>query len=416
MRLVIYTCLLTLSLARADSGTIETLRKLAPLFEASLEFFNTLQRTSKGLYRDSYLPKSDPKENRTCSSAAVWIGLMGLCMEHQLGRDEEAAAKALQTLLSLNGKVAGFVPPSDSSGFFRHFFDSESGKGTSEFSTIDTAIMVVGALYCRNTFNHPAIRQEADQLWSSIDWQLARASQDGHRLHMTIVDGKPGPRTVTLLFNEYYLLAWLIHEDAKQRRLEGSLKELKDLPMLTRDESTILAEPRLKPQSSFTIQFPFYMSQPGCSEVDYTSFAQAQAQLDQRISSHLNGSDHLWGCGAGITPDNGYLASNFDHNPGKMISPHIVAGFMPVFPSAQVHLLKLYSDPSLRLKTPAGEILPRFSVEQPSWRPPRIESIDYASMIFGLAAIHPDLGMEFFSQGDAIYVRAPVGLNSAACL
>ena len=333
MKLLILTCLAASSLARADSGTIETLRKLAPLFEASLEFFNTLQRTSKGLYRDSYLPKSDPKENRTCSSAAVWIGLMGLCMEHQLGRDEEAAAKALQTLLSLNGKVAGFVPPSDSSGFFRHFFDSESGKGTSEFSTIDTAIMVVGALYCRNTFNHPAIRQEADQLWSS-----------------------------------------------------------------------------------FTIQFPFYMSQPGCSEVDYTSFAQAQAQLDQRISSHLNGSDHLWGCGAGITPDKGYLASNFDDNPGKMVSPHIIAGFLPVSPIAQVHLLKLYSDPSLRLKTPAGEILPRFSVEKPSWRPPRIESIDYASMIFGLAAIHPDLGMEFFSQGDAIYVRAPVGLNSAACL
>lgn len=43
------------------------------------------------------------------------------------------------------------------------------------------------------------------------------------------------------LFNEYYLLAWLIHEAAKQRGLVGSLKELKDHPMLTRDEITILA-------------------------------------------------------------------------------------------------------------------------------------------------------------------------------
>ncbi|MEJ6645276.1 MAG: hypothetical protein QNL33_18690 [Akkermansiaceae bacterium] len=414
LKSIVSVCLL--SLARADSGAIETSKKLAPLFEASLEFYDTLQRTSKGLYRDSYLPEGDLKKNRTCSSAAVGIGLMGLCMEHRLGRDDEAGAKALQTLRALNGKVVGFAPARDSSGFHRHFFDSENGEGTSEFSTIDTAIMVVGALYCRNTFDHPAIRREADQLWNSIDWQLALASQDGRRLHMTAANGKPGDRTVTQLFNEYYLLAWLIHEEAKQRGIEGSLPNLEDLPMLTRENITVLAEPRLTPQSSFTIQFPFYMSQPGSSKVSYTSFVQNQAKLDQRISSRLNGADRFWGCGAGITPDKGYLASNFDDNPGKMVSPHIIAGFLPVSPIAQVHLLKLYSDPSLRLKTPAGEILPRFSVEKPSWRPPRIESIDYASMIFGLAAIHPNLGMEFFSQGDAIYVRAPVGLNSAACL
>lgn len=101
------------------------------------------------------------------------------------------------------------------------------------------------------------------------------------------------------------------------------------------------------------------------------------------------------------------LASNFDHNPGKMISPHIVAGFMPVFPSAQVHLLKLYSDPARRLKPPAGEILPRFSIEKPQWCPKRIESIDYAFMIFGLAAIHPDLGMEFFRKGSRFTFEYP---------
>lgn len=407
MKLLILTCLAASSLARADSKAVQTSEKLAPLFEASLEFFDTLQRTSKGLYRDSYLPDGNFQKNRNCSSAAVGIGLMSLCMEHQLGRDDQAATKAHQTLLTLNGKVSGFVPPRDTSGFFRHFFDMESGEGTSEFSTIDTAIMVVGALCCRNTFDHSGIRQEANQLWNSIDWQLARASEDGHRLHMTVADGKPGPRTVTLLFNEYYLLAWLIHEDAQQQGLEGSLPALRDLPTLTRDEVQILAEPRLTPQSSFTIQFPFYMSQPGCSEADYASFARAQAQLDQRISSRLNGSDHHWGCGAGITPGNGYQASNFDHNPGRMVSPHIIAGFMPVLPSAQDHLVKLYSDLSRRLKTPAGEILPRFSIEKPLWRPHRIESIDYASMIFGLAAIHPDLGMAFFRKGTKFTFERP---------
>jgi hypothetical protein len=35
---------------------------------------------------------------------------------------------------------------------------------------------------------------------------------------------------------------------------------------------------------------------------------------------------------------------------------------------------------------------------KPDWRHHRIESIDFASMLFGLAAIHPKLGMEFFHE------------------
>jgi hypothetical protein len=45
-----------------------------------------------------------------------------------------------------------------------------------------------------------------------------------------------------------------------------------------------------------------------------------------------------------------------------------------------------------------GELLPRFSIDKPDWHAPRIESIDYASMLFGLAGIHPRLGMKFFDD------------------
>ena len=70
----------------------------------------------------------------------------------------------------------------------------------------------------------------------------------------------------------------------------------------------------------------------------------------------------------------------------------------PVFPLAQEHLLKLYRDPARRVPTPVGELLPRFSVDEPEWHAPRIESIDFSSMLFGLAAIHPRLGMNFFGD------------------
>jgi hypothetical protein len=40
-----------------------------------------------------------------------------------------------------------------------------------------------------------------------------------------------------------------------------------------------------------------------------------------------------------------------------------------------------------------------YTLKNPAWRVPRIESIDYSSMLFGLAASHPKLGMKFFVEG-----------------
>ena len=71
---------------------------------------------------------------------------------------------------------------------------------------------------------------------------------------------------------------------------------------------------------------------------------------------------------------------------------------MPAMPQAREDLLKIYRDPARRLKTPVGDLLPRFSLEKPAWKPMRIESIDFASMLFGLAGIHPELGMRFFHE------------------
>ena len=77
--------------------------------------------------------------------------------------------------------MEGFQIDREEAGYFRHFFQSDTGKGQSEHSTIDTAIMVVGALFCRNTFDDLAIKKEADALWKSIDWELALADLRGRK-------------------------------------------------------------------------------------------------------------------------------------------------------------------------------------------------------------------------------------------
>lgn len=369
------------------------LGELKPLFHSALDFYGKLQRTPTGMYRDSYLVGDDIKQGQRCSTAAVGVGLIALCMEHELNRDPEAPKKALQTLRALNGKAGGFTPSRGKAGFYGHFFSAETGASQSEHSTIDTAIMVVGALFCRNTFDDPGIKKEADLLWNSIDWEVALARPDGSRLHMVMEEGKPKPRTVTQMFNEYYLLAWLIQEAQVQKRAGSKIITIAQMPTWNNDGIRLLAEPRKTPQPSFIIQFPFYLSHPCTLDPRYRKFVLAQGQADRR-----KGKGHLWGAGAGVTPDKGYVAASYDRNPGRVVSPRIIAGFMPAMPEAREDLLKLSRNSARRLKTPVGDLLPRFSLEKPDWRPMRIESIDFASMLFGLAGIHPDLGMKFFHE------------------
>lgn len=368
------------------------------LFDSTLGFYSKLQRTKNGLYLDSYLVEKEKSSNHQCSIAAFGVGLMALCMEHELKRNEGAAEKALETLRLLNGKQKGLQIDREKGGFFRHFFSDLNGKGNSEHSTIDTAILVAGALFCRNTFNNPRIHEEADRLWNSIDWELALATPDGSWLHMIMENGRPRPKSRTKLFSEYHLLAWLIGERQKEKGGKSSLHSLKDLPRWNHDGLLLLDDGRKKAHSSFMIQFPFYMGHSACRDHQYRQFMKAQALADERTCTQRAGKAEFWGCGAGVTPNKGYFASNFQDNPGNVVSPNIIAGFMPVLPPAQNHLLTLWEDTPRRLNTPVGELLPRFSVDHPNWKPDRIEAIDYSSMLFGLAAMHPQLGLKFFRE------------------
>lgn len=373
--------------------------QLKPLLKSTIGFYDKLLRTDGGLYRNVHLVrlpgKSRSRQSEVCSIAAVGIGLMTLCMSEELGLDPAAEQKALQTLRVLNGRHPSVRPERDRSGFFRHFFSTDTGRGKSEFSTIDTAIAVVGALYCRNTFKDPRVSREADELWNSIDWSVTRVADDDLQYYMSVRDGVPEPKSKTHLFNEYYILAWLVRQHEMRGR-DSADRLMPTLPSWPRGDVTLLSAKRPRPQCSFIIQFPFYMSHPGASDPLLFSYAAAQARADQQTCFERTGVEHYWGCGAGGTPDSGYVASNYAKNPDNIVSPAIISGFMPVYPQAQDHLLRIYQHPARRLRTAAGDLLPRFSVDNPDWRHHRIESIDYSSMLFGLAGIHPRLGMSFF--------------------
>jgi len=386
--------------AVADTST-----ELEELLYTSIDFYDQLLRRSNGIYRSGY--ELDGSHSVRASVATQGIGLMALCMNYELGRDQEAVEKALQTLRALNGKTPGLNIDRDSSGFFVHFFNSNTGDGHSEYSTIDTSILMSGALCCRNTFDDIRIRNEVDELFHSIQWSKAIYNAEKMQFYQTMKNGRGQKGGITTLFNEYLILAWYIdHEQTLKEGDSEVMPEISDLPVWKHRGLEFPVDREGHALSSFVIQFPFYMMADCQESPEYLEFMKNYAFGDWKTSSEINDDKYLWGCGAGSTPEHGYVASNFLNNPDNMVSPRTIAGFMPVSKAAVKTILYFLSRPERCVETPVGILLPRFSLDHPEWKPKHIESIDFSSMLFGTAAMHPDLGTAFFREKMMFTVEA----------
>ena len=40
----------------------------------------------------------------------------------------------------------------------------------------------------------------------------------------------------------------------------------------------------------------------------------------------------------------------------------------------------------------------RTSIKDPQWKPRAVQGIDLSPLLFGLAALHPDIGLQFFEE------------------
>ncbi len=115
------------------------------------------------------------------SIAAVGFGLTayGIGAERGYVTRTSAAQRTLATLQSMLAMKQGPDPRGVSGykGLFYHFLDMKSGERfeTVELSTVDTALLVAGALFAQSYFDRDdptekAIRDDAEQLYGRIDW------------------------------------------------------------------------------------------------------------------------------------------------------------------------------------------------------------------------------------------------------
>src|SRR5687767_2829139 len=152
-------------------------------------FLDTLQRNTFNWFwqqtdaRTGLTPDRWPTKSFS-SVAAIGFALTAypIGVERMYVTRAQAAERTLNTLRFLYNAPQGSQPTNVTGykGFFYHFLDMETGYRFQqvELSTIDTSLLLAGALFCQsyfdgNTANEVAIRAYADSLYRRIEWPWA---------------------------------------------------------------------------------------------------------------------------------------------------------------------------------------------------------------------------------------------------
>jgi hypothetical protein len=153
-------------------------------------FLDTVQRRTFDWFWETTNPRNglvpDRWPTKSFSSiAAVGFGLTGYLVgvEHRWITREQARDRVLTTLRFFweAPQDSGATNVTGHRGFFYHFIDMEQGRRFErvELSTIDTGLLLMGVLACRQYFDRaePAdstIRALADSIYFRVDWPWAR--------------------------------------------------------------------------------------------------------------------------------------------------------------------------------------------------------------------------------------------------
>src|SRR5688572_9432452 len=174
-------------------------QELDPFFvdlqERTFRFFWDTANPENGLVPDRY-----PTPASSSSIAAVGFGLTTypIGVERSYITREQARERTLVTLRFLQAApqgpeahgIAGYK------GFFYHFLDMRTGHRAmeSELSTVDTAILLAGALFCQSYFDgahadEVEIRKLVEQIYRRVDWHWAQAKPPAITLGWSPEDG-----------------------------------------------------------------------------------------------------------------------------------------------------------------------------------------------------------------------------------
>ncbi len=140
---------------------------LNDLEHANFLFFWEQANPQTGLIKD----RCNVRQNDTslaASIASVGFGLTAICIGHKRGfiGYDDARRRVLQTLSFIWHKLPTHR------GFFYHFANINTGERVwdSEVSSVDTAMLLCGALMCRQYFDDKDIRDLSHAIFDRVEW------------------------------------------------------------------------------------------------------------------------------------------------------------------------------------------------------------------------------------------------------
>jgi len=133
----------------------------------AFDFFADHQNMETGLF-------SDTSGGGDASIASTGFGMTALCIGAERGwiSKEEARQRVSLSLDAFLPKAEGQESLAEGKyGFFYHFLDPHTGKraGKSEISTVDTAILVAGAITAGEYFGGD-IKDKAEKIYARVEW------------------------------------------------------------------------------------------------------------------------------------------------------------------------------------------------------------------------------------------------------
>ncbi|HEX5831283.1 MAG TPA: glucoamylase family protein [Gemmatimonadaceae bacterium] len=176
-------------LAAACASATRTAAPTPPA-AADAAFLDTLERRTFDWFWETTNPANGMTPDRWPSRPFASIAAVGFALTaYPIGVERgyvtraRAAERTLATLRSFWELPQGPQPTgvAGREGLFYHFLDMETGLRfqTTELSTIDTALLMAGVLFCREYFDgggtdERAIRAYADSLYHRVNWTFVQ--------------------------------------------------------------------------------------------------------------------------------------------------------------------------------------------------------------------------------------------------
>lgn len=148
--------------AHAYQPTSEEKQFLLQIQQDTAKYFVKHADPKTGLVRDSSRPGSPASIASTGFGLAVWA----IAKDHGWMSYKESYERTLTCLRTLRDKAE------HKNGFFYHMLSVHSGKRvwSSEASSIDTALLLAGALFAGEAFKGTEIEKIARELYERVDW------------------------------------------------------------------------------------------------------------------------------------------------------------------------------------------------------------------------------------------------------